>query len=166
MNGDDKARKIDNQTGNPAAIQENSQSWSVSNNQNGGLKSISQPMEDGMWGTFATKHSYLGRVKLKSRSVWAVLSMVCSMIPVILWAYCFIASGGDTQENGRGAVWWLIFFYYFTVGFPLAGLSIVFGAAGLNTRLDRLAHISLSIKMLTISAVTILILWLILKPRV
>ena len=166
MNGGDKAMKIDNQTDNLAATQESSQSWSVSNNQNGGLKSISQPMEDGMWGTFAIKYSYLGRVKLKSRSVWAVLSMVCSMIPVIIWTYCFIASGGDTQENGRGAVWGLIFFYYFTVGFPLAGLSIVFGAAGLNTRLDRLARISLSIKMLTISAVTILILWLILKPRV
>ena len=158
--------KNDNQTDNLAATQESSQSWSVSNNQNGGLKSISQPMEDGMWGTFTTKHSYLGRVKLKSRSVWAVLSMVCSMIPVIIWTYCFITSGGDTQENGRGAVWGLIFFYYFTVGFPLSGLSIVFGAAGLNTRLDRLARISLSIKMLTISAVTILILWLILKPRV
>ena len=158
--------KNDNQTDNLAATQESSQSWSVSNNQNGGLRSISQPMKDGMWGTFATKHSYLGRVKLKSRSVWAVLSMVCSMIPVILWAYCFIASGGDTQENGRGAVWILIFFYYFTVGFPLAGLSIIFGTAGLNTRLDRLARISLSIKMLTISAVTILILWLIFKPRV
>ena len=92
--------------------------------------------------------------------------MVCSMIPVIIWAYCFMASGSDTQENGRGAVWWLIFFYYFTVGFPLAGLSIVFGAAGLNTRLYWLARISLSIKMLTISAVTILILWLILEPRV
>lgn len=162
MNGDDKARKIDNQTGNPAAIQENSQSWSVSNNQNGGLKLVGRHMEDSVWGTFAAKYAYLG----KPRSVWAVLSMVCSMIPVILWAYCFIASGGDAQENGRGAVWWLIFFYYFTVGFPLAGLSIVFGAAGLNTRLDRLARISLSIKMLTISAVTILILWLILKPRV
>ena len=166
MNGGDEAMKNDNQTDNLAATQENSQSWSVSNNQNGGLKSISQPMEDGMWGTFATKHSYLGRIKLKSRSIWAVLSMVCSMVPVILWAYCFIASGGDTQENGRGAVWGLIFFYYFTVGFPLSGLSIVFGVAGLNTRLDRLARISLSIKMLTISAVTILILWLILKPRV
>ena len=166
MNGGDKAMKNDNQTDNLAATQESSQSWSVSNNQNGGLKSISRPIEDGMWGTFATKHSYLGRVKLKSRSVWAVLSMVCSMIPVIIWTYCFIASGGDTQENGRGAVWGLIFFYYFTVGFPLSGLSIVFGAAGLNTRLDRLARISLSIKMLTISAVTILILWLILKPRV
>ena len=158
--------KNDNQTDNLAATQESSQSWSVSNNQNGGLKSISQPMEDGMWGTFAIKHSYLGRVKLKSRSVWAVLSMVCSMIPVIIWTYCFITSGGDTQENGRGAVWGLIFFYYFTVGFPLSGLSIVFGVAGLNTRLGRLARISLSIKMLTISAVTILILWLILKPRV
>ena len=166
MNGGDKAMKNDNQTDNLAATQESSQSWSVSNNQDGGLKSISRHMEDSVWGTFAAKHSYLGRVKLKSRSVWAVLSMVCSMIPVILWTYCFIASGGDTQENGRGAVWGLIFFYYFTVGFPLAGLSIVFGAAGLNTRLDRLARISLSIKMLTISAVTILILWLILKPRV
>ena len=166
MNGGDKAMKNDNQTDNLATTQESSQSWSVSNNQNGGLKSISQPMEDGMWGTVATKHSYLGRVKLKSRSVWAVLSMVCSMIPVILWTYCLIASGGDTQENGRGAVWGLIFFYYFTVGFPLSGLSIVFGAAGLNTRLYWLARISLSIKMLTISAVTILILWLILKPRV
>ena len=66
--------KNDNQTDNLAATQESSQSWSVSNNQNGGLRSISQPMKDGMWGTFATKHSYLGRVKLKSRSVWAVLS--------------------------------------------------------------------------------------------
>ena len=158
--------KNDNQTDNLAATQESSQSWSISNNQDGGLKSISRHMEDSVWGTFAAKHSYLGRVKLKSRSIWAVLSMVCSMVPVILWAYCFIASGGDTQENGRGAVWGLIFFYYFTVGFPLSGLSIVFGAAGLNTRLDRLARISLSIKMLTISAVTILILWLVLKPRV
>ena len=158
--------KNDNQTDNLAATQESSQSWSISNNQDGGLKSISRHMEDSVWGTFAAKHSYLGRVKLKSRSIWAVLSMVCSMVPVILWAYCFIAAGGDTQENGRGAVWGLIFFYYFTVGFPLSGLSIVFGAAGLNTRLDRLARISLSIKMLTISAVTILILWLILKPRV
>ena len=160
MNGDDKARKIDNQTGNPAAIQENSQSWSVSNNQNGGLKLVGRHMEDSVWGTFATKHSYLGRVKLKSRSVWAVLSMVCSMIPVILWTYCLIASGGDTQENGRGAVWGLIFFYYFTVGFPLSGLSIVFGAAGLNTRLYWLARISLYIKMLTISSIMLLILWL------
>ena len=166
MNGGDKAMKNDNQTDNLAATQESSQSWSVSNNQNGGLKLVGRHMEDSMWGTFAIKHSYLGRVKLKSRSVWAVLSMACSMIPVIIWTYCFIASGGDTQENGRGAVWGLIFFYYFTVGFPLAGLSIVFGTAGLNTRLDRLARISLSIKMLTISAVTILILWLILKPRV
>ena len=165
MNGDDKATKIDNQTDNPAATRESSQSWNVSNNQNDGLKSTSRPMEDGMWGTFATKHAYLGRVKLKSRSLWAILSMACSMIPVILWAYCFMASGGDTQENGRGAVWMLIFFYYFTVGFPLARLSIVFGAAGLNTRLDWLARISLSIKMLTISAVAILILWLIFKPR-
>lgn len=138
----------------------------MSNNQNGGLKSTSQPMEDSMWDTFATKHAYSGRVKLKPRSVWAVLSMTCSMIPVILWAYCFIASGGDAQENDRGAVWALIFFYYFTVGLPLAGLSIVFGTAGLNTRLDRLARISLSIKRLTISAVIILILWLTFKPRV
>ena len=148
--------KNDNQTDNLAATQESSQSWSVSNNQNGGLKSISQPMKDGMWGTFAAKYAYLG----KPRSVWAVLSMVCSMIPVILWTCCFMESGGDTHENGRGAVWWNVIGYYFTVGFPLAGLSIVFGAAGLNTRLYWLARISLSIKMLTISAVTILILWL------
>ena len=156
MNGDDKARKIDNQTGNPAAIQENSQSWSVSNNQNGGLKLVGRHMEDSVWGTFAAKYAYLG----KPRSVWAVLSMVCSMIPVILWTCCFMESGGDTHENGRGAVWWNVIGYYFTVGFPLAGLSIVFGAAGLNTRLYWLARISLYIKMLTISSIMLLILWL------
>jgi len=48
MNGGDKAMKNDNQTDNLATTQESSQSWSVSNNQNGGLKSISQPMEDGV----------------------------------------------------------------------------------------------------------------------
>ena len=44
MNGDDKATKIDNQTDNPAAMQESSQSWNVSNNQNDGLKSTSRPI--------------------------------------------------------------------------------------------------------------------------
>lgn len=132
MNGDDKARKIDNQTDNPAATRESSQSWSVSNNQNDGLKSTSRPIEYGMWGNFATKHSYLGRVKLKSRSVWAILSMVCSMIPVILWAYCFIASGGDTQENGRGAVWTLIFFLLFYSGLSSGGIIYNFWHGGVE----------------------------------
>ena len=124
--------KNDNQTDNLATTQESSQSWSVSNNQNGGLKSISQPMEDGVWGTFATKHSYLGKIKLKPRSVWAVLSMVCSMIPVILWAYCFMASGGDTQENGRGAVWWLIFFLLFYSGLSFGRFIYSFWRGGVE----------------------------------
>ena len=80
-----------NQTDNLAATQESSQSWSVSNNQDGGLKSISRHMEDSVWGTFAAKHSYLGRVKLKSRSVWAVsvygmLHDSCNSLGLLLYS--------------------------------------------------------------------------------
>lgn len=84
---------------------------------------------------------------------WPVLSIIATIIPIALWTYCFIASGGSTSENGPGVVWWLIGIYYWSLGLPLAGISIAFGVKGLKTSLRWLSIISLLLKAALILAI-------------
>ncbi|MDO5475377.1 MAG: hypothetical protein Q4F61_03280, partial [Candidatus Saccharibacteria bacterium] len=70
--------------------------------------------------------------KKQDRKVWSILSIIATIIPIMLWAYCFMVSGGSTSENGPGAVWWLMIVYYWSLGVPLAVISIAFGIVGLK----------------------------------
>ena len=82
----------------------------------------------------------------KYSKIWPILSFIATMIPIILFSYCFIISGGSTNESGSGAIWWVIIIYYWTAGIPLAIISIAFGIIGLKTNLSRLATVSLFLK--------------------
>lgn len=79
---------------------------------------------------------------------WAIASMVLSAFPILILVLCVIASGGSFNENGPGAVWWLLAMYYFTVGVPFLAMSIAFGVVGLKSELSWLARASLWSKLL------------------
>lgn len=91
--------------------------------------------------------------KKQDRKVWSILSIIATIIPIILWVYCLIVSGGSQSENGPGAVWWLVVMYYWSLGIPLAVISIKFGIAGLKTSLRWLSIISLLLKATMIIAI-------------
>ncbi|MBR3052049.1 hypothetical protein IKG60_00305 [Candidatus Saccharibacteria bacterium] len=91
--------------------------------------------------------------KKQDRKVWSILSIIATIIPIMLWSYCFMVSGGSTSENGPGAVWWLMIVYYWSLGVPLAVISIAFGIVGLKTSLRWLSVISLVLKAITAIAI-------------
>ena len=101
-----------------------------------------------------TKIEQMGK---QDRKVWSILSIVSTIIPIILWVYCFIVSGGSANENGPGAVWWLMIMYYWSLGIPLAVISIAFGIVGLKTSLRWLSIISLLLKAIMIIAIILLL---------
>ena len=96
--------------------------------------------------------------KKQDRKVWSILSIIATIIPMILWVCCLIVSGGSASENGPGAVWWLMIMYYWSLGIPLAVISIAFGIVGLKTSLRWLSIISLLFKATMIIAILLLLL--------
>ena len=95
--------------------------------------------------------------KKQNRKVWSILSIVATVVPIILWIYCLVVSEGSTSESGSGAIWWLMILYYWSLGIPLADISIAFGIIGLKTSLRWLSIISLSLKAITIIAIASLL---------
>lgn len=93
----------------------------------------------------------------KDCRAWAIVSFVATMIPIILWSYCLLASGGSRTENGSGSAMALIFVYYCTAGIPLAVASIIYGKMGLDTSLRWLANLSLWLKSIMIIVVGLLL---------
>lgn len=86
----------------------------------------------------------------------AIISLVATIIPILLFTYCFITSGGSMSENGPGAIWWLMIMYYWSIGVPLLAVAIAFGILGLRTNLRWVAILSLSLKALTLIFVVLL----------
>ena len=93
----------------------------------------------------------------QDRKMWSILSFVAAIIPIILWIYCFTVSGGSMSENGSGAVWWLAVLYYWSLGIPLAIISITFGIIGLKTSLRQLSIASILLKITMIIVVVLLL---------
>lgn len=98
------------------------------------------------------------REKKQGFNAWSVLSIIATIIPIMLWTYCFMISGGRTSEDGPGAIWWFIIAYYCSLGIPLVCISIAFGILGLKTHSRWLSIISLLLKIATIIAVVLLLL--------
>lgn len=91
----------------------------------------------------------IGKKKKQDRKVWSILSIIATMIPILLWGFCEIViatNGGDRSESGAGAIGWIMVMYYWTLGIPLAIISIAFGIVGLKTSLRWLSIVSLSLK--------------------
>ncbi|MBQ3441152.1 TM2 domain-containing protein [Candidatus Saccharibacteria bacterium] len=81
---------------------------------------------------------------------YSIIAFIAATIPLLPWTYCLIVSGGSFNEGGAGAVWWLMVMYYWSIGIPLAIVSICFAIAGLKTKYKALATISIVIKIVTI----------------
>lgn len=121
-----------------------------SDNQNTAQIEQQEPvMNDGELPLEATEEE-IKQEKRYNRKVWSIISIITAAIPVLIWLYCLTVSGGSANENGSGAIWWLLVIYYWTLGFPLAITSVITGIIGLNTRLRSLAAVSLLIKVIMI----------------
>ena len=93
----------------------------------------------------------------KTNSTQPIISVITTIIPIIIWIYCFVYSNGNFSENGPGAIWWLIIMYYGSLGLPLAAISIKYGIEGLKTKYRWLAIISLLLKTAMIIAIATLL---------
>ena len=83
--------------------------------------------------------------KKPTSSGFAIASFILTMIPILLISYVIAASEGGS-DNGKGAIFWLVIFYYWSVGVPIFILSIVFAIIGLRSKQRALAIASLVIK--------------------
>ncbi len=70
--------------------------------------------------------------KSSSFSGYGKIALILSFIPIILFIFCFIYSGGSSDESGEGAIWWLLISYYWSFGVPLLIASIVLAIIGLK----------------------------------
>ncbi len=91
----------------------------------------------------------------QDRKIWSILSFVTTIVPIILFVYCFSVSRGSFNENGAGVIWRLVIIYYYSLGIPLFVMAISFGIIGLKTSLRWLSIVSLSIKAVMIVAIVV-----------
>lgn len=93
----------------------------------------------------------------RRRESMPVYSILATILPIFLWAYCLIVSGGETSENGKGAVFWLLIMYYWSIGIPALCASIICGVIGLKSSLKWLSILSLTIKAITIIVIILVV---------
>ena len=101
--------------------------------------------------------------KKPTSSGFAIASFILTMIPILLIAYAAAASEGE-GENGKGAIFWLVIIYYWSLGIPIFILSIVFAIIGLKSKQRALAIASLVIKFT--APISIIIFYLLFLPFV
>lgn len=98
--------------------------------------------------------------KLRSNS--AVISLICSPIPLIFITCCLIVFGDSIKKPGGGDIFALtLALYYMIIGFLVFLLWLVCGIIGLKTSKRKLAIISLILRPagFLIIAIAISILW-------
>ena len=108
--------------------------------------------------TAATSEKATQGIESNRSSMWATLSFIFTLIPLFMWAFCFIFAHINYNKGGSADIFWLMFSYYATVGIPFCIMSIVFGLVGLKSSLYGLAIASLVIKAITILTIALLLL--------
>ena len=93
----------------------------------------------------------------RRRESMPVYSILATILPIFLWAYCLIYADGETSENGKGAVFWLLIMYYWSIGIPALCASIICGVIGLKSSLKWLSILSLTIKAITIIVIILVV---------
>lgn len=98
----------------------------------------------------------------KFRSNSAIISLICSPIPLIFITGCLIVFGDSINKPGGGDVFALMLaLYYMIIGFLVFLLWLVCGIIGLRTSKRKLAIISLTLRPVgfLIIAIVMAILW-------
>ena len=100
-----------------------------------------------------TEEQILAQSRKKS-----IISLVFGLIPVALFIYCLIESGGDTSEGGDGAIWWLMIIYYWSLGIPIAIGAVAFAIKATSLKKHILSIISVIVAFLPAAFVGFLLL--------
>ena len=70
-------------------------------------------------------------IKMKKK---ANFSLIVAIIPILIFFYCLIVSGGSTSEGDAGLVWIFFFGYYIPIGGFLSFVSLANSIELLNTK--------------------------------
>ena len=82
---------------------------------------------------------------LKHSSANSIVSLVCALIPIIVYSWYLINILGRPRSNSDQSGW-IIVIYYWTIGFWLIPVWLVCGIFGLKSEKRKTAIISLIIK--------------------
>jgi hypothetical protein len=93
----------------------------------------------------------------RRRASMPVYSILATILPIFLWACCLIYADGETSENGKGAVFWILIVYYWYIGIPVLCVSVICGVIGLKSSLKWLSILSLTIKAITIIVIILIV---------
>lgn len=63
----------------------------------------------------------------KKNKIYSLISLLLALIPILLITCCYIYSNGDTSENGKDSIFWLVVIYFWTIGLPVAYMSVYLG---------------------------------------
>jgi len=86
--------------------------------------------------------------KIKRSRILAIISFLLSIVPIAIYIYCEIASGGSGNESEEGAVWWYFVIYWLFAGIPVMLVSLITGIISFILKKNILAPISLFIALL------------------
>lgn len=99
----------------------------------------------------------LDKTEAKSKKVgkdkgarWGKTSLILALIPIILFTYCLLYSGGSLNEGDDGAVWWLMIMYYWSFGIPFFLISLFSGLVSYNKYNNRKGLVGVCLDLLPI----------------
>lgn len=82
-------------------------------------------------------------LKIERSPANAVVSLVCAIIPLMVYVYYLIEWNPSYSGDQSG---WIVVIYYWTVGIPIFLVWLICGILGLNSKQQKLAIISLLLK--------------------
>ena len=88
----------------------------------------------------------LKKVKIRYR-LYGILSIILGLIPILLYVYCIKTANGE-DENGAGAIIWLLVIYIWSIGIPIFISSIVLGILSLKEKINIYAILGLIITLI------------------
>lgn len=82
---------------------------------------------------------------VKNSSANSVVSLICALIPIVLYAlfFIFVSSRPHSSTDQSG---WILVIYYWTIGFWLVPVWLICGILGLKSEKRTMAIVSLVIK--------------------
>ena len=111
-------------------------------------------MENGI-NTYKSEEEKIKECKKKS-----IIGLILGLVPIVLFVFCLIVSGGDVSENGSGSVFWVLIIYGWTLAIPLAIISIVNSTKAVKINKNPLSISSLIVSYIPAIAIAVLIIFI------
>lgn len=82
------------------------------------------------------------------------IASVFLLVSGLIFAYCYIVSGGSQSEDGPGAVWW----YFVLIGLPSALAAVAIFFLGIFIELNKSKKVNISGKSYGVGSLVALVL--------